>query len=45
MIAGTDTRHYEALTESILRFIPMVLTFPEIINMLRISEPGLKEAG
>jgi carboxypeptidase PM20D1 len=25
MIAWTDTRHYEALTESIFRFIPMVM--------------------
>jgi carboxypeptidase PM20D1 len=25
MIAATDTRHYEALTESIFRFIPMVM--------------------
>ena len=25
MIAWTDTRHYEALTDSIYRFIPMVM--------------------
>jgi carboxypeptidase PM20D1 len=25
ILAGTDTRHYEALTESIFRFIPMVM--------------------
>jgi carboxypeptidase PM20D1 len=33
MIAATDTRHYEALTESIFRFIPMVLK-PEDIRRI-----------
>ncbi len=38
MIAGTDTRHYESLTENIFRFIPMVLKPEDIRRTHGVNE-------
>ncbi|MCX5915148.1 MAG: M20/M25/M40 family metallo-hydrolase [Deltaproteobacteria bacterium] len=38
MIAATDTRHYEALTESIFRFIPMVMKPEDIRRTHGVNE-------
>ncbi len=38
MIAGTDTRHYEPLTESIFRFIPMVMKPEDIRRTHGVNE-------
>ena len=38
MIAGTDTRHYESLTENIFRFIPMVLKAEDMRRIHGVNE-------
>jgi carboxypeptidase PM20D1 len=38
MLAGTDTRHYEPLTENIFRFIPMVLKSEDIRRAHGVNE-------
>jgi carboxypeptidase PM20D1 len=38
MIAGTDTRHYETLTDNIFRFIPMVLKPEDIRRTHGVNE-------
>jgi carboxypeptidase PM20D1 len=38
MIAATDTRHYESLTESIFRFIPMLMKPEDIRRTHGVNE-------
>jgi len=38
MIAATDTRHYEPLTESIFRFIPMVMKPEDVRRTHGVNE-------